>query len=147
MTRREIRPIILGMLGGIAATSVAFMVWTRLPEDQLVHHDQSIRELPIEPASTGATADVAVQLTPGEQQQIGVQTTEVRRETVTEEIQAVGRVEEARDGNPHDQRADRRPYRPIACELHWSIRSNRAAYCRDLQSGGGNCSRRIQAGD
>jgi len=42
----------------------------------------------------GGNAPIAAQLSPDEQAKIGVQTTEVRRENLTEDIAAIGRVEE-----------------------------------------------------
>ena len=50
------------------------------------------------PATTGGARgrlmQSAVQLSPEEQAKIGIQTTEVRRESITEDISAIGRVEE-----------------------------------------------------
>jgi RND family efflux transporter MFP subunit len=45
-------------------------------------------------ATTGATPQNAVQLSPDEQSKIGLQTVEVRRESLVEEILAIGRVQE-----------------------------------------------------
>src|SRR5438552_1547275 len=50
---------------------------------------------PAAPESQQGAAGAAVQLSPEEQQKIGIQTTELRRESLTDEITAIGRVTEA----------------------------------------------------
>jgi len=99
MTRQEKRSLAIGILAGTLITGVVslglFYRFQRKPAPevttQLVPASEVASPATAEPA---ATMQRAVQLSAEEQAKIGVQTTEVRRESITEEIRAIGRVEE-----------------------------------------------------
>jgi RND family efflux transporter MFP subunit len=79
-----------------AALGIGRYVWMRRLS---VAPETAQQPLPSPPSSTPepsqATAGAAVQLSPEEQQKIGIQITELRRESLTDEIAAIGRVVEA----------------------------------------------------
>ena len=85
--------LIAGLAFGIAVTSAVFLTRNRPSDGPAMPPAHAATETPI---STGMAvpSDVAVQLTAEEQRQIGVQTTAVRRQAMTEQITAIGRVEE-----------------------------------------------------
>jgi len=97
MTRAESRWLFVGVLAGaLVAGAIGFGVYYK------VQHKQSMEAAPTaastnEAASTApampADRQSAVQLSPEEQTKIGLQTVEVRRESVTEDIVSIGRVE------------------------------------------------------
>ena len=92
MTRRETRWLGAGLLLGIAAASALFLVWDRVPVAE-PSDDHAQHEVQSPPASQEVT-DPAVQLSAEEQRQVGLETTSVQRQTITEEITAIGRVAE-----------------------------------------------------
>ncbi len=92
MVGREKRLLILGLALGVAAASLVFVVATRTPVVEPAPQNETAHESP--ELTPEAPRDPAVQLSADEQRQIGIQTTEVRRDTISEEIAAVGRVEE-----------------------------------------------------
>ena len=98
MTTSEKRWLLVGVLGGaVAAGALGFGIFYR-PQQQQTPQTTPQAAAIHEPApSTASTPSSnvqrAVQLSPGEQSKIGLQTTEVRREPVTEDIAAIGRVE------------------------------------------------------
>lgn len=96
MTAREKRFIAIGVITGLAVASAAFILWNRSPAviEQTPTTVQTGHEAH-NPPQVETPADAAVRLTADEQRQVGVQTAEVRRQNVTEQIVAVGRVEEA----------------------------------------------------
>src|SRR4051812_31473442 len=92
MTTHEKRSLILGIfIGLIVAAAIAAGLYFRLRHTQ-------VPETAATPPATTETApggtQVAAQLSPEEQTRIGIQTSEVRRETLAQEIAAIGRVEE-----------------------------------------------------
>jgi RND family efflux transporter MFP subunit len=99
MTRQDKRWLIVGILvGALIAGAAVAAVFLRLQRTQ-------IREAATMPAPSGAvpastmppTGDgmqIAAQLSPEEQVKIGLQTTEIRRESLTEDIVVIGRVVE-----------------------------------------------------
>jgi membrane fusion protein, copper/silver efflux system len=100
MTRSEKRWLFVGILGGvIAASLIGFLIFYRFHQRQASH--TTTQETPADqpgPAPSAATVSgsnmqSAVQLSSAEQAKIGLQTTDVRRESVTEDIPAIGRVE------------------------------------------------------
>jgi RND family efflux transporter MFP subunit len=97
MTGSEKRWLTIGILGGVIVTSaVAFGIFykAQTPAPQTTTQEVPVGA-PVSPATpTAATSSArAVQLSPEEQARIGLQTTEVRRESGTEDISAIGRVE------------------------------------------------------
>src|SRR5688572_6367638 len=98
MRSRNTSSLVLGIFVGIAVASAAFVLWTRSRSVEPQQQAQAANENPDQPdQSTPSPANpaMAVQLNDGEHRQIGIQTTEATRQTVTEEIVATGRVEEA----------------------------------------------------
>lgn len=93
MTRGERTWLFVGMLGGLAATLVMFAVMHRTPAAEPIPRDEARQEPQVASAPPEGPLPV-VQLTTGEQEKIGLQTTEVRRGTVYGEIVAPARVEE-----------------------------------------------------
>ena len=93
MMRRETLLLGAGVVAGIAAASIVFVLWNRAPAVEPAAQDHAAHQIQA-PAPPEGAENLAVQLTPDEQLQIGVQTTEVRRRTVGEQITAAGRVEE-----------------------------------------------------
>lgn len=100
MTRREKRLVLTGILFGAAiavgiyATRQYFVARTKTTEPM----PQAVAT-PEPPAPEPASdAPVAIALTPDEQRSIGVETTEVKRQTVRKEILAPGKVAEPETG-------------------------------------------------
>lgn len=98
MTRSERRWLAIGILTGILVTAVASVLLIRYQppissQDRTVesHPPESTSSVPEPPVGGG---QVAVQLSPADQAKIGIQTSEVRRESVREDILVIGRVEE-----------------------------------------------------
>src|SRR4030095_11532308 len=88
MTRHDQRWLILGMLiGAVVAGIVATGVYFRIQQSPI-----AVTAEPAAPASPAGQP--AAQLSSGEQAKIGLQTAEVRREALTQDITAIGRVEE-----------------------------------------------------
>jgi len=98
MTSKEKRSLFLGILVGVllagAVVAVSFKIrQASTPAAETVASGSAAATLPPVTMTGGATSS-AVQLSPEEQSKIGLQTMEVRREPLTEEILAIGRVEE-----------------------------------------------------
>ena len=93
MMRRETAMMVAGIVIGLAAASAAFLFWNRVPAVK----PAIVNRMADEPrqAVVEEPGDLAVQLTADEQQQIRLQTADVRSQRITEQITAVGRVEEA----------------------------------------------------
>lgn len=98
MTRKETRWLVGGMLiGMLAVSAVAAGLWLRFQRNQTAEASPTppVASEPVPAAApTSGATDEAVQLSPDEQTKIGLQTESVRRESVTEDIVAIGRVEE-----------------------------------------------------
>jgi hypothetical protein len=77
--------LIAGLALGIAVTSAVFLTRNRPSAGPDMPPAHVATETPISTAMA-VPSDVAVQLTAEEQRQIGVQTTAVRRQAVTEQI-------------------------------------------------------------
>ena len=92
--KRETRSLVLGLTLGIALSAVAAFVVYRRQVAQPMPNTQPTMEQPQPTTQPSEAAGRAVQLTPDEQRKIGVQTEEVRRESVTEDVAAIGRVVE-----------------------------------------------------
>jgi RND family efflux transporter MFP subunit len=98
MTSQEKRLLAIGIVSGaLIAAAVGLGLFYRFQKNQAP--ETSTQASPVsEVTSPGAVpaGDMqrAVQLSPEEQAKIGIQTTEVRRESLTEDIRAIGRVEE-----------------------------------------------------
>jgi RND family efflux transporter MFP subunit len=97
MTSQEKRSLFFGILIGVLLTGGAATVMFRLqqastPAAETATFGSVAATSPSE-AVTGVATPSAVQLSPEEQSKIGLQATEVRRESLTEEILAIGRVE------------------------------------------------------
>ena len=93
MRRHDKRSLILGMVIGIAVAGVAAVgISYRLGQTAAPAATTSTpgSSIPGEPNET----QIAAQLSPDEQAKIGIQISEVRRETLAQEIAAIGRVEE-----------------------------------------------------
>jgi len=93
MTRGERTWLFVGMLGGLAATLAVFAVVYRPPAAEPSPRDEASQEPRVASAPPEGPLPV-VPLTTGEQEKIGLQTTEVRRGTVYGEVVAPARVEE-----------------------------------------------------
>src|SRR5688572_13442051 len=97
---KERRALFVGILAGaLLAGAVAVGVVLRLQQGTTPAVETTASGGSGEAGVTVGTAPAAggpsaVQLSPDEQSKIGLQTTEVRRESLTEEIGAIGRVEE-----------------------------------------------------
>jgi RND family efflux transporter MFP subunit len=99
MTSKERRSLLIGILVGVLlAGAVAVGVILRLRQASTPATEtaatQNAASTPTAGTTTGAAVPAAVQLSAEEQSKIGLQATEVRRESLTEEILASGRVEE-----------------------------------------------------
>ena len=96
MTNREKRFITLGVVLGLAAAWITFILWNRGPVADSALGDREQHEAHEVPAPDKAAeaGGAAVQLTTDEQRQVGVQTSPVQRKNVIEQIIAVGRVTE-----------------------------------------------------
>lgn len=99
MTSKEKRSLFVGILVGVLlAGAVAVGVTLRLQQASTpatgTAPTRNAEAMPTAGTTTGAVMPSAVQLSPEDQSKIGLQTTEVRRESLTEEILAIGRVEE-----------------------------------------------------
>src|SRR6185295_15162152 len=99
MTRQEKRLLAIGIVSGaLIAGAVGLGLFYRFQKAQTPEtttQASSVNEV-ASPAAGAPAGDLqrAVQLSPDEQAKIGIQTTEVRRESITEDIRAIGRVEE-----------------------------------------------------
>ena len=99
MTRPEKRWLFVGVLGGaIVAGGIGFGLFYRFKERQTT--PTTTEPAPVTqpvprstPTVSSGNIQSAIQLSSDEQAKIGLQTTEVRRESVTEDISAIGRVE------------------------------------------------------
>jgi RND family efflux transporter MFP subunit len=90
MTRQDKRWLIVGILTGVLITGAAAVgVFSRLRPAQTTPVIE-----PAQPAPVIEPTQAAAQLSPEEQAKIGLQTSEVRRETLSQDITAIGRVEE-----------------------------------------------------
>jgi len=97
MTSKEKRSLLIGVfLGVLVASSVAAYVVIRLQRSSPAETQSTApaQATPTTDTGTSVTTSGAVQLSLEEQSKIGLQTSEVRREPLTEEILAIGRVEE-----------------------------------------------------
>src|SRR5690242_9807149 len=94
MTSKERRSLLLGIfVGALIAGAATAGLLLRLQRTQPTESkSMAVETLPLVEAP--AVAPAAVQLSPQEQSKIGLQTTDVRRESLTEEILASGRVSE-----------------------------------------------------
>jgi Cu(I)/Ag(I) efflux system membrane fusion protein len=98
MTSHEKRLLGIGVLVGALAAAAGAYVWSiRTGRTQTVETSSSPKinepgSADAAPATSGSP--VAAQLSPQEQAKIGLQTSEVRRESLSEDILAIGRVEE-----------------------------------------------------
>jgi Cu(I)/Ag(I) efflux system membrane fusion protein len=96
MTRREKTWLAVGILSGALLASAGVALFLKLkPANVSSGAGSTVPQT--EPADGGIgnnPGQPAVQLSPEEQAKIGLQITEVRRESITEEILAIGRVEE-----------------------------------------------------
>ena len=86
--------VAVGIVIGLVIASLVFIVQSRIPQTDPVPESEAVHANhaalpPPEPS------DAAVQLTADEQRQAGIQTTTVERRNVTDQLPAVGRVEEA----------------------------------------------------
>ena len=97
MTRRQTLLSIIGIVLVLTAVlGVGRVVWLRRISVAPESAQQPLpSNAPASSESSQGTVGAAVQLSPEEQQKIGVQTTELRRESLTDEITAIGRVTEA----------------------------------------------------
>jgi RND family efflux transporter MFP subunit len=104
MTRREKQFVLIGVMLGVLAAAGIYGV-----KEYFFERSKGAEPLPgtvtanvmaAEPNSPEPPADTApsITLTPDEQQSIGVETTEVKRQTVRKEIQTSGRVTEPETG-------------------------------------------------
>jgi RND family efflux transporter MFP subunit len=97
MTSRETRWLGVGILVGalvVAAAGLFIRSQTTPPDAQAPIAAGSNDALPSQDMSQGGVIDSATQLSPEEQARIGIQTSEVRRESITEDIVTIGRVVE-----------------------------------------------------
>ena len=102
MTRQEKRWLAIGIVSGaLIAGAVGLGLFYRFPtnaDSEITTHTGSSskrsRVTGYAAMTPRAICKAAVQLSPDEQAKIGIQTTEVRRESITEDIIAIGRVEE-----------------------------------------------------
>lgn len=93
MTRGERTWLFVGLLGGLAATLAVFAVMYRTRAAEPIPRDEASQEPQVPTAPPEGPLPV-VQLTTGEQEKIGLQTTGVRRGTIYAEVVAPARVEE-----------------------------------------------------
>src|SRR5262245_60679642 len=97
MTSKETRWLLVGILVGVIIASAAALV-LRVQRSQSSATETvtgaGSETVPTTRAMTPVATPSAVQLSPEEQSKIGLQTTAVRAESVTEDILAIGRVEE-----------------------------------------------------
>jgi hypothetical protein len=96
MTRGEKTWLAVGILSGALLASAGVALFLKLKPTEVSSSSGSAVPQ-TEPADRGignSPGQPAVQLSPEEQAKIGLQITEVRRESITEEILAIGRVEE-----------------------------------------------------
>ena len=97
MTSRDVRWLAAGVLAGllVAASAVGLYVRFHRAAALLNSGSTATSTEAIPPTPTSASnADSAAQLSPEEQSKIGLETAEVRRESLTEDIAAIGRVVE-----------------------------------------------------
>src|SRR5262245_59120390 len=98
MTRSEKRWFVVGSVVGILIDAASPGLFVRYQRTSSPLNDTvasaSGESTPAEPSRPVGAENVAVQLSPDEQDKIGIQTSEVRRESVSEDILAIGRVEE-----------------------------------------------------
>jgi RND family efflux transporter MFP subunit len=83
----------VGIVIGILIASAGFILWNRIPEVEPAPEADPIH-VNHAASSPSEPANAAVQLTADEQRQAGVQTSVVERRSVSDQITAVGRVEE-----------------------------------------------------
>ena len=97
MTRREKTWLIVGILSGalIASAGAATLFLKLKPTATSSSSGSTVPQTePTDRDSANNSSQPAVQLSPEEQAKIGLQVTDIRRESITEEILAIGRVEE-----------------------------------------------------
>jgi RND family efflux transporter MFP subunit len=85
--------IVLILTAAIIAGRFVWMRRTSMVQETVQQPQPSSEPAPVEASQVAGNA--AVQLSPEEQQKIGIQTTELHRESLTDEIRAIGRVTEA----------------------------------------------------
>jgi Cu(I)/Ag(I) efflux system membrane fusion protein/cobalt-zinc-cadmium efflux system membrane fusion protein len=95
MTARETGLLSSGLILGIVAASITFVLWNRSPEATPASQNPDPHAGHAAAPADEQNKDAAVQLTAYEQRQIAVETADVRRQLVTEQITTTGRVEEA----------------------------------------------------
>jgi RND family efflux transporter MFP subunit len=95
MSGRETRSLLLGVIVGLAVTAGAFVAWNRTQAESVQLPQPSQEDAHNDVVPTAPDPIMAIQMTAEEQQQIGLQTAEVSRQPISEEILATGRVEEA----------------------------------------------------
>src|SRR5688572_25156433 len=99
MTRQEKRSMAIGIVGGaLIAGAVGFGLFYRFQRNAAPEVTTQVAPLSDVPSTAmpapASNIQSAVQLSVEDQAKIGVRITEVRRESITEEIKAIGRVEE-----------------------------------------------------
>lgn len=99
MTSKEKRSLFVGILVGVlfaGAVAAGFVLWLQQAATPATETSAtgSSGAMPAAGAPPSVVTPSAVQLSPEEQSKIGLQTTQVHRESLTEEILAIGRVEE-----------------------------------------------------
>ncbi|HET9132516.1 MAG TPA: efflux RND transporter periplasmic adaptor subunit [Terriglobia bacterium] len=98
MTPAEKRSLFIGVAVGMliaaaGATAILFQIEKARPLLVQSTTAPNTSEVPAPGDLPGAESPLATQLSPEEQTKIGLQTTEVRRESLTEDLTAIGRVE------------------------------------------------------
>lgn len=99
MTRQERRLLAIGIVSGALIMGAVglglFYGFQRNQVPETTTQASPVNEVASPPAAVPAgDMQRAVQLSPEDQAKIGIQTTEVHRESITEDIRAIGRVEE-----------------------------------------------------
>src|SRR5438128_3165771 len=100
MTSQEKRLLVVGTLSGAlfvgAVSAGLFYRFQRTHPSDMPSTPPATTETapPLTAATNGQMQQSAAQLSPEEQAKIGLQTVPVRRESITEDIVAIGRVEE-----------------------------------------------------
>jgi RND family efflux transporter MFP subunit len=94
MTSGEKKWLTIGVLSGALIASVTALLVQFRPPAPSAPASASGANANAETSVASSSGAIAAQLSPEEQTKIGLQTTEVRRQALTEDILAVGRVEE-----------------------------------------------------